>query len=472
MKVLTAEQMREADRRAVAAGIPSLLLMENAAYAVLRALERRWPSLSRERIVIFCGKGNNGGDGLALGRLLTLHHRPRRLAIWLAYRAEDLTADAAIQLRMLGALGIPVEWAEPRDLMASTLAVESLLGTGSAGPLREPIAGMIEKFNSLPAAKRVSIDTPAGMQARVDLTISLAAPKVEEVLGDVGELEVVEIGMPSQFLESRLNLSDTQDFAAILGPRPRESHKGTFGHVAIWGGSAGKHGALNLAGMAALRAGAGYVTLSSPDDRFAPVWPDLMRGDPSFSDEALQGKTVLAMGPGLGQSVDIRERLLQLLAGDARPMVLDADALNCLSPWRGPAIGGHLRVMTPHPGEMRRLLGREDGDRILDAEEMAARSGAVVVLKGYRSVVAFPDGQTWLNPTGSPALAKAGSGDVLTGMIAALLAQFPASPREAILAAVYLHGRCGELAGLAGHERSSLASELPSFIAEALRASR
>jgi NAD(P)H-hydrate epimerase len=459
MYLLTADQIREADRRAIAAGIPALILMENAAHAVLHELEKSFPNLAQERIAIFCGKGNNGGDGLALARLLFLHHRPRVLHVILAETPGGLAEE---QLRMLKALEIPVSDSLPQDLGATTLAIDALLGTGASGAPRGPVADLVHAFNQLSAARRWAVDVPTPGVVEVDATVAFAAPKLDAVLGGAsGRLIVADIGIPQAFLNSQFHLTDPADFAPVLVPRPAASHKGSFGHVAILGGSPGKHGALQLAGLAALRAGAGLVTLSSPDPGFRPQLPDLMQATWGANFSAA---SVLAIGPGLG----LEHR--PLFADDPRPQVLDADALNQAAPWTRVVPPGLTRILTPHPKEMSRLLGRELGDPVTDARFFATEYQVILVLKSHRTLIAFPDGQLWVNPTGSPALAKGGSGDVLTGFIAALLAQFPNHVREAALAAVYLHGRCGELSAAASHERSSLASELPGFFSAALRA--
>lgn len=472
MNVLTAAQMREADRQSIAAGIPGLVLMENAAYAVLRELERSFPQLPQERIAIFCGKGNNGGDGLAIARLLQQMHGPVALDVILAYPPEQLSEDAAAQLRMLQLSGVSVSLEEPRHLAATTLAIDALLGTGSVGEPKEPVAKWIRVFNDLPVARRWAVDWPTGLGSnlcvRVETTVTFAAPKLELVYGStadqVGRLLVADIGIPRQFLQASLHLTDREDLAPVLQLRKRDTHKGSFGHLALFGGAHGKHGALQLAGQAALRIGAGLVTLYSPDGTFRPRWPDLMMGEWSAT-KVEEGKTVIAVGPGLGLDAAQSSWLSAWVAEEERPMVLDADALNQLAPWSVEIAPGRLRMLTPHPKEMSRLLGRPLGDRLTDARAFAQQWNVALVLKGQRSLIAWPDGQVWINPTGTPSLAKGGTGDVLTGMIAGMLAQFPGEARAAVLAAVYLHGRCGELVE---QERTLLASEMNEHFAEAL----
>lgn len=473
MKVLSHAQMRTADQAAIAAGIPELVLMENAAYGLLRAIEQRFAPLGNQRIAIFCGKGNNGGDGLALARLLAIHHQPQQLRVLLAFAPEELSESAQAQLRMLEALGIAYSMQWPMDLDATTIAVDALLGTGISGAPRSPVAEAIERINSLPLARRVAVDIPSAGRVKVDLTVTFAAPKPEHVLppdcDGCGELVIAPIGIPKSFLDAAAwNLTTGADLRPIGSPRPRASHKGNFGHVLLLGGAVGKPGALRLASGAAMETGAGWVTLSSPDPDFIPHLPDLMQTSWPTGLVSLEKFDVVGVGPGLGTDGNAKQIVDELFDEFRQPLVLDADALNLLAPLtRRPRLEA-LRVLTPHPGEMRRLLGRAIEDRVADALELAAIAQSVVVLKGQRTVIAFPDGEVWINPTGSPALAKAGSGDVLTGMLASLLAQYPGHAREAILAAVYLHGRCGELAAEHGHEMTSLASRLCQYLPEAL----
>lgn len=462
--------MRLADERAIAVGIPSLVLMENAAHRVLDLIPQSEPF-----IAIFCGKGNNGGDGLALARLTHLNRRPKRMEVILS---DTPTGDAAIQLRMLRALHIPVTEQPPDDIHGATLVVDALLGTGSKGEPHGITALFIELMNSIPNARRIAIDIPSGLGSSIAVkahaTVTFAAPKPLHVLpptcDQVGELHVAPIGIPAEFLEdAKFNLITPADLKPILAPRPKNSHKGNYGHVALLGGALGKHGALQMAGAAAIQSGAGLVSLYSPDPSFHPQLPDLMLGEWMGLHKDLQGKSVVAIGPGLGLSPEGAELTRALFQHWPAPMVLDADALNNLAPLTEAHASGSLRVLTPHPGEMKRLLDRDIEDRLEDSRNLAVRSNSVVILKGQRSLVAFPDGQIWVNPTGSPALAKGGSGDVLTGMLSAFLSQHPEEQTLAILAAVYLHGLCGDLAASQEHERCSLASRLVDFLPQAFR---
>ena len=462
MQVLTAAQMRQVDQDTMALGIPGLILMENAAHRVVECMRQRFGPLSRHRIAIYCGKGNNGGDGLAIARLLSVVDRAQVDVILVS---EELSPDAAAQRRMLRATEVPFGFAH-----GPTLIVDALLGTGTTGAPRGRVAELIAEINSL-AALVVAVDIPSGMNSdapdsegsvvRADLTVTFTAPKPAHVLPPNcdrhGELQVKPIGSPARLLSSDLHLSEPAEFGAVLAPRAKNAHKGNFGHVLVIGGAKGKTGAAEMAGMAALRAGAGWVSVHSEANNLPP---ELMTA-PALDD--LTKFTVLAVGPGLGLSPKARD----LYRKARQPMVVDADALNSLATTAKLPPAPALRVLTPHPGEMRRLQPKPTGDRVADARAYATAHGIVLVLKGQRSLIAFPDGQVYVNPTGTPAMAKAGSGDILTGLIASLLAQFPGSPNEAILAAVWLHGKAGELAEAKLTERCVIATDLLTYLPDA-----
>jgi hydroxyethylthiazole kinase-like uncharacterized protein yjeF len=279
--------------------------------------------------------------------------------------------------------------------------------------------------------------------------------------GNAGKVIVADIGIPPEFLDSPVQLSEPADFARLFEPRRRDSHKGDYGHVLVVGGAPGKTGAAAMAGIAALRAGAGLVTVACSDaSRLAP---ELM--SQPLDAVSLERITVLAIGPGLGPSTDLVERLMS----EAKiPTVLDADALHCIAgtDFRGRGVES---VLTPHPGEMAHLLGRRVSDRLADARAFAQDRNVCLVLKGFRTLIAYPDGNVWINPTGSPAMAKGGSGDILTGLIAGLLAQHPQAAGLAVRAAVWLHGRAGELAARALTEQCVIATDLLRYLPGAIR---
>lgn len=478
-KILTAAEMREVDARTIALGIPGLILMENAAHRVVEAMRAHFGSLSAHRIVVFCGKGNNGGDGLAIARILHVVDHPASLDVILAADPDELKGDAATNLTMLRAAGVePSSTIEPR-MERATLIVDALLGTGTTGPARGRVAELIGEINGgFPDARVVAVDLPSGIDADqadspgpyvpADLTVTFTALKPAHALPPncdrMGRrLVVAPIGSPDHLLAgAKLELSQPQRFRHLLGPRDRGSHKGSFGHVLVIGGAEGKTGAARMSGLAALRSGAGLVTVAC-DQTGAPFPAELMT-------EPLPGrldrKSVVAIGPGLG--LGYRQHVIDLFRDCPLPMVCDADALNSLAgaDFRGP---GPIRVLTPHPGEMSRLMSDASLSRVELARAFARERNVILVLKGQRTLIAFPDGNVAVNPTGTPAMAKAGSGDILTGMAAGFLAQFPQEPEAAVLAAVYLHGRAGELGAADLGERSLLATDLLRFLPAAIR---
>ncbi|MGQ9918705.1 MAG: NAD(P)H-hydrate dehydratase [Bryobacteraceae bacterium] len=486
MKILTAEQMREIDRRTVEAGVPSIVLMENAACRFVEFLEREYAPLERQRVVVVCGKGNNGGDGLAVARQLHMRFRPASLDVVLAWPAEELRGDAEINYRMLEAHGVRVHREITPPMRAATLVVDALLGTGLSGPARGAALEWIREMNrGFPGAAVVSVDMPSGLCEDGESvlpahTVTFTAPKVEQVLPPtcdrVGKLHVVEIGTPRAMLERDaslwLSLVEPRHFRRLFEPRPRGAHKGDFGHVLVMGGWEGKGGAAAMAAWAALKAGAGLVTVACAEAERRTVTslaPELMTQ--SISEDP-GDKDVIALGPGLGRDPEMVSLAQRLFLQSALPMVVDADGLNALAgtSFRGP---GPWRVLTPHPGEMARLAGCTStdiqADRVGVARRFASERHVVVVLKGQRTVTAMPDGRVYVNPTGTPAMATAGAGDILTGLIAGLLAQWPDHREQAVLAAVWLHGRAGELAAEASTEWCVTATDLLRFLPDAIR---
>ncbi len=443
MKVLTAQQMREADRQTIAGGTPEDVLMARAGTKVVEFLEAEFSPLSRQRVVIFCGAGNNGGDGLVTGRLLKT-----RVSSLQVVRAADTPG--------------PVD-------REATIVVDALLGTGFREPVEGRYAELIATINhQFPRAKVVAIDIPSAMQVKADFTVTFAAPKAEMLLdpraGNAGKLIVADIGIPAEYLQSDLQLSETRDFAPLFQPRKRDANKGDYGHVLVVGGAAGKTGAAAMTGLAALRMGAGLVTVACADS--SRLAPELMTQ--SLDAISLARMTVLAIGPGLGLN---RELVSRLLSEATIPTVIDADGLNSIAgtDFRG---RGAETVLTPHPGEMARLLGlktaAEIEDRVAAARQFSRDRNVCLVLKGFRTLIAFPDGGVWINPTGSPALAKGGTGDVLTGLIAGLIAQTQ-DTGLAIRAAVWLHGRAGELGAEELTENCVLATDLFTYLPRAIR---
>jgi ADP-dependent NAD(P)H-hydrate dehydratase / NAD(P)H-hydrate epimerase len=437
--------MREADRITIARGTPGEVLMENAGRRVVEAIEREFRPLNRQRVLVVCGKGNNGGDGRVVARLL----RGR------AAEVQQVDLEKPEEIRF-----------------APTIVVDAILGTGLAGPARGAALEWIRKINSLrPPAKVVAVDIPSGLGGggefvHADITVTFAAPKVEHFLADgaaeaVGQLIVAEIGIAPDAIRSDLEVSEAHDFAALAAPRKPESNKGNFGHVLIIGGAPGKTGAAAMAGLSALRVGAGLVTVACSDS--SRLAPELMSD--SLDRFSLEKISVVGVGPGLGPNRPLLERLLGEVSG---PMVIDADGLNSIAgtDFRG---RGAQTILTPHPGEMERLIGAKFTDRLLTARDFAKARNCTVVLKGHRTLIAFPDGRVWINPTGSPAMAKGGSGDILTGMTAGMVAEFSGQIELAVRAAVFLHGRCGQFAAEDLTDKCVLATDLLHYLPRAFR---
>ncbi|HLI82278.1 MAG TPA: NAD(P)H-hydrate dehydratase [Bryobacteraceae bacterium] len=500
MKALTAAQMREVDRRTIENGIPGIVLMENAGHRVVEYLEKRFAPLGAQRIVVLCGKGNNGGDGMVVARQLFTRIHPAALDVVLCDAPEALKGDAATNYRMLRACGCPVESEIPARARAATLVIDGLLGTGISGPASGRSLEAIREINhGFPLAKVAAIDIPSGMPsdsgepvgefARADCTVTFTAPKLGQLLppncDHVGELIVAPIGSAAELFETDdsifVSVIEPSMFRPLLAPRPRWGHKGTFGHVLVIGGSRGKTGAPAMSGIAGLRAGAGLVTVASAASAIPVIAghaPEMMtepleeNGDGTIArdvalDKLARGMTVIAIGPGIGRHPDIEALVRRAVAELEQPMVIDADAL-------APGIRGQgrVRVLTPHPGEMARLTGKSIGevqkDRVGAARAFAMENEVVLVLKGQRTVIGFPDGAVWINPTGTPALGTGGTGDVLTGMIAGLLAQFPKQPREAVAAAVYLGGLAAEIGARELGEKPFIALDILRYLPRAL----
>ena len=507
MKILTAAQMREVDRRTTELGIPGLILMENAAHRVVEYLNEAFPRLKEHRIVVMCGKGNNGGDGLAIARQLYIRIHPRALDVVLAGGEQELRGDAAENYRMLKATGCPIAAEIKSEMHAATLIVDALLGTGLKGPATgRPLELIREVNHGFPLAEVLAVDVPSGLDSdsanppgeavHASHTVTFTAPKLCHVLSPAcdyaGKLRVAPIGTPPELFEREdsiyLSLSEPRLFQGLFLPRPAESNKGMYGHVLVIAGGRGKSGAAAMAGLAALRAGAGLSTIASAESALTAIasyspevmtepLPETETGSISMRAFELlrsvaEKKNVIAIGPGIGNHPETVQ-FVRRAAGELRqPMVMDADALNALAggPW--PANAGP-RVLTPHPGEMARLTNKTvseiQGSRIETARAFAQERGVYLVLKGNRSVIAAPDGRVWINPNGSPALATGGTGDVLTGMLAGLIAQFPDSLENAILAGVYLHGLAGEIGAKKIGEKTLIATDIFQFLPEAMR---
>ena len=502
MKALTAAEMREVDRLTTERfGIPGAQLMEaagkSAAEVFLEEYGRR-RTTPPGRVCVLCGKGNNGGDGFVVAR--HLKEEADRVEVFLLGNPEELRGEAASNFGRwresggeLFVVTSVAEWEKAwPEVAAADVIVDALLGTGIRGGAAGLLAQAIEDVNRLTnhatAARPgwvVAVDTPSGLPSdgepsegpvvRAHLTVTFTAPKVGQLLSRdaacCGQLFVRAIGSPEALVEETgkgtIRWAGPEEFAGLPLLRPVDSHKGKFGHVLLVAGSVGKSGAAVLSGQAALRGGAGLVTLAVAEailpivamshaeymtEPLKATSVGTIAADERFS-EILRGKTVVALGPGLGTVSQTQDFIRNVVTTVELPMVLDADGLNAFAgragELRNRKAAAHL-VVTPHPGEMARLLGVSvadvERDRVKTAIDAAQNWNACVLLKGFRTVVAAPDGRVFINTTGSPGLAKGGSGDVLTGLLAALIAQFGAEDllRTAALGA-YLHGSAAQL---------------------------
>ena len=485
MKVLSPAEARALDERTIAAGTPGIILMERAAAAVAREIARvlaRRPHLGA-RVVVLSGTGNNGGDGFEAARLLLRSPRVASVETVLVGDPERFASDARATYERLRDAGGEVRF-DLEALRRATLVIDALFGTGLSRPLdMEGPEARAARFCAESGVFVASVDLPSGLHGgtgeipgvhvTADLTITFGHPKTAHVdlpaAGFCGRLVVADIGLLAAEGSTGRDVVVGADVAPLFLRRQAESHKGTFGKLQVVGGSTGMAGAPALAARAALRTGAGLVTVAAPDDVRAIVHGLVPEATTRPADEEPAGDA-LAVGPGLGTSEAARARFERAVASD-RPAVFDADALN-LASGRPEIFWSREQetVLTPHPAEAGRLLGKtaEDvnADRVEAASTLARRSGAVVVLKGFHSVIAAPDGRHTLILAGGPALAKGGSGDVLTGIAGALLARgLPAW--DAARAGAWLHGSAGDLAREALGEESVVATDLVERIPEA-----
>lgn len=511
MRILDAAQMREADRYTIEEiGIPSLVLMENAGRQVVAAIESAYEQQLNGRVAVLCGRGNNGGDGFVVAR--TLLQRGVDAAVFVIGAVADVRGDARVNLDILGRLGVTVveindeqSWElHFSEISQCALIIDAIVGTG----LRSPLGGMMETVvadvnaSGIPI---VSIDLPSGVSADTphrigdcidaSMTVTLAAPKLPLVLppaeDHAGDVVIADIGIPYDVIEGlegrRVELLTPEQVRALVTPRTADSHKGDFGRVTIVAGSRGKTGAAHLAAAGALRSGAGLVTVATPASCLPIVAaraPELMTEPlPESEDGGVSASAidavlalrhdVIACGPGLGRGPGAAEFVLALVERCTVPLVLDADAITVLADDPGRLVGREERhvIITPHPGEMARLVRSSieevQSHRIDVAADFAATHRLYVVLKGHRTVIATPDGHVFINPTGNPGMATGGTGDVLTGMIAAWLAQL-LDAEAACRLAVFVHGAAGDLAEATEGQVSMTATDLVASLGKAL----
>ncbi len=504
LKVVTAEQMKELDRKTIEVyGVPGIVLMENAGRSATEVILKRFPDLARSKVAIVAGKGNNGGDGFVIARYLL--NRGISVKLYLLTDSTALRGDAAtngsVFARMKGEIVSVSSSREfqkvKKDFETFDLLVDAIFGTGLDAEIRGYYREVIDHLNSL-NKPIVAVDIPSGLDAntgrplgtavRARLTVTFGLPKVGHLISSgtsyVGDLEIVDIGIPERLIAEekvQTHLLDGEAIRKMISvPRKPDTHKGDYGHLLVIAGSPGKTGAAAMASEAALRVGAGLVTVAVPKSlnpilevKLTEVMTEPVpeTAKQTFSIRAFdpllrlcEGKSAVVIGPGIGTTKETQSLVLRLLDALRVPIILDADGLNALATEaKVLPLTNRSLVLTPHPGEMARLIRSTSKavqqDRI-GISRTFARSGRLhLVLKGHRTLIATPEGNIYINPTGNPGMASAGTGDVLTGMIGGLIAQgFGILP--SVQMAVYMHGAAGDRVSLEKGERSLTATDL------------
>jgi hydroxyethylthiazole kinase-like uncharacterized protein yjeF len=510
MRVLSSAQMREADRRTIEdIGIPSLVLMENAGRQVVAAIEAVHDDLVEHHVGVLCGRGSNGGDGFVVAR--TLLQRGVDVSVFLFGTVAEVRGDARVNLEILGRLGltiVEISDSQAWELHASevsdcTLIVDAIFGTGLNAPLSGLLETVVADVNAS-GVPVVAIDLPSGLSAdshdpigdsiEAGMTVTLAAPKLALVLPPAetraGDIVIADIGIPADVIDSldgpRVELLTRASMRDLISPRSPDTNKGDYGRVLVVAGSKGKTGAAHLAAVGALKSGAGLVTVATPMCCLPVVaslgaeymtegldeTPDGL--NPDGVDPLLEiARDVVALGPGLGRGASTKAFITLLVDRATMPLVVDADGLNAFRDDPDKLMGREGRdvIITPHPGEMARLVGMSTDEvqasRLEIARNFAVSHHVYVVLKGHRTLIATPDGKVFINPTGNPGMATGGTGDVLTGMVAAWLAQL-LDAEAACKLAVYLHGLAGDLAEADDGEVSMTAGDLARHIGDAI----
>ena len=524
MKALTAAEMREVDRLTMERfGVPSEQLMEAAGKSVAEVFLEQYGHKNPDAprfVAVLCGKGNNGGDGFVVAR--HLREEAERVHVYLFAKPAELKGDAAHNFErwreMHGGVTVlqaEAEWQKAwAEISSADVIIDALLGTGMRGVATGLLGWAIEDVDRLSrnatAARPgwiIAVDTPSGLPSdgeaaegpviKAHWTVTFTAPKVGQLIspsaGACGRLVVRAIGSPNALIEEigkgSIRWAGPDEFVGLPLVRAAEAHKGSYGHVLVVGGSLGKSGAAVMAGFAAMRAGAGLVTIATPE----PVLPVVASAHPEYMtepipctdagtfaapatswapfSEAIHGKTVVGIGPGVGQHTETQEFIQKIFAETDLPIVLDADGLNAFA-GHGDSLARRKSpklVITPHPGEMARLressIADVQKDRVKTAVDAAKKWNAHVVLKGFHTIVASPKGQVFVNTTGNPSLAKGGSGDVLTGLLAGLMAQFGSDDLVRIVTlGVYLHGRAADMLSAQADESGVLAGEVAQAI--------
>ncbi|MCL0040175.1 NAD(P)H-hydrate dehydratase [Thermodesulfovibrionales bacterium] len=511
MKVATAEEMREIDRVTTEEySIQSLVLMERAGLAVASMVKELCPN---QRVLVICGSGNNGGDGIVVAR--NLHNEGFKVNVVMLAQKDSLSPDCSIQYQIAKKIGLPLEFRNSlnRADIHGAVVVDAVFGTGLVRSVKERFADIFASINNS-GVPVIAVDIPSGVSSdtgevlgeaiKADYTVTFGLPKRGHLLYPgaeyTGRLFVEDIGFPARLLTSsglKVNLIEREVALRLIPQRPRYSHKGDYGHILIIAGSSGKTGAALMTAKASLRSGAGLVTLAAPEslmdifqsratEEMTLSLPDSgngmlsLRAIEKILDFAAQKADVIAIGPGIGVSPDTERIMGELIQKSTIPMVIDADGINSIK-----AAADLLKkarspiILTPHPGEMARLLNQDadpnasamrihdiEKDRLNIAMEFSKKTGAYLVLKGAPTIIAEPEGNAFINTTGNPGMASAGSGDVLTGIIPSLLGQ-GLNPLNASLLGVYLHGLAGDIAAKEKGEHSVIASDIIDFLADA-----
>lgn len=504
MKVVTAAQMRDIDKKAIGGcGIPGIVLMENAGINVLRCMEEHFGDLSGKHITIVAGKGNNGGDGFVVAR--HLKNKGVDPTVIILADKGSIKGDAGTNLKVALNSGIDVK-SVPNDkslnkdirilLRHSHIIVDAILGTG----ITDPVKGFFEKvINYINSTNKpiVSVDIPSGLSAdkgeiigtciKANLTVTLALPKVSlltyPAASMAGILKVVDISIPDKIIDdSKTNIYTVEgsDVSALLKPRRADAHKGDFGHAFIVAGSPGKTGAATLTSLGALQAGAGLVTLAVPESLNPIIEAKLTEvmslpvqetKNHTFSKGAIKdilsfskGKSAVALGPGISTDDETVDMVMDLIKKVDVPLVIDADGVNALS--QDIKVLKKVKapiIITPHPGEMSRLTKSSSAwvqkNRIVVASSFAKEYKVYVVLKGKNTIISAPDGSTFINLTGNPAMASGGSGDVLTGMIVGHISQ-GLSLLDAAKVSVYLHGLAADVVAYDNNKEVVIATDI------------
>lgn len=503
MYILTADEMRSVDRIAIEdMGIPGVVLMEHAALSVLAEIERSLGDVIKgKKFAVFCGRGNNGGDGLALSRLLI--QKGAECYVFLSGTMEEIGGDAGINLSILRGMGGYIAEITQKEnikfiekqIRESDVIIDAILGTGIKGEVKGINRDLIEFINTVDKPV-VSVDIPSGLNSDTgrpmgvavnsDITVTFGYPKIGEVIYPgveyTGRLVVADIGYPVRIIKeiNPAGRLTTGDELPLIRKRGRNTHKGNYGHVLVIGGSKDFTGAPVISSMAALRSGAGLVTMAVPSaiagtitGRVPEVMPLPLRDEGGYLGEGALEELfglfsrfdVVAVGPGLGRGESVKSFMNGLVSNCPLPMVIDADGLNNIEPSLLTGAKGPV-VVTPHPGEMARLTGRRteeiNSDRISSAREFSGRYKAVCVLKGARTVIAYGD-RYFISTTGNPGMATAGSGDVLTGVIAGLTGQGYAAADAAVLG-TYVHGLAGDMLKEKIGEYGMTATDIASYI--------